>query len=539
MSRDVAVKILREELTDDDEARFERECRTLGSLSHHPNIVTVYGSGVTDEGRGYLVLEYCPGSVQDRIQADGPMPWRDAASVLAAVSDAVGFAHDQGVLHRDIKPHNILYSSFDTPQLADFGIARMDDEFQTGSGAFTGSLAFMAPEIFAGQPASAGGDVWSLAATGYSLVTGNPPFSRPDDEIVTAVIMRAQTDDPPPLASLGVPPAMEELLVSALARDPSQRISSAAELAAGFRALIGARAATDSGSQATAFGALPVPLMPLPGKPESGPVAAYAHTVAEYREPTDEFALPPPPPPPPPPPAQGGPATSGLAPTATPPAPPSGARGRAWVAAVVGVVVVAAVVVGAFAYFGSGSDEATTTTTAPDPDETTTPVSSSTTSSTSTSTIPPTRRVTLTGPVASSTAPSGIDSDGQPVTYDAANLVDGRSDTAWRTAGDGIDETLTVTAPGQRITRIGMIPGYDKVDPRDGSDRFVENRRVSMVRWTFADGTTVEQTFIDSPDLQLIDVDAKSGPVTAQILITTDAGGRDFVAVSEIVAEGY
>src|SRR5690606_761068 len=112
---------------------------------------------------------------------------------------------------------------------------------------------------------------------------------------------------------------------------------------------------------------------------------------------------------------------------------------------------------------------------------------------------------------------------------------DGRADTAWRTPGDGVGAAISIDLPaGLQIRRVGLIPGYAKTDPSDGADRFAENRRVTVVRWRFSDGTSIEQSFRDDRAMQVIDVVAPGGPVVVEILGSTAPGGRDFTAISEI-----
>ncbi|MET0909460.1 MAG: rod shape-determining protein MreC, partial [Ilumatobacteraceae bacterium] len=148
---------------------------------------------------------------------------------------------------------------------------------------------------------------------------------------------------------------------------------------------------------------------------------------------------------------------------------------------------------------------------------------------------------TLVDPTASSTAPDGVDGAGNPVSYSVDNTVDGDYETAWRTEGDGVGETLTYhfAAGSVYVTSVGLIPGYAKIDATDGTDRFLENRRIRAVRWTFDGGVVQQQDFADSRDLQTIDIPGVlTRTITIEILETTDHGGRDFTPVSEVQVEG-
>jgi hypothetical protein len=134
-----------------------------------------------------------------------------------------------------------------------------------------------------------------------------------------------------------------------------------------------------------------------------------------------------------------------------------------------------------------------------------------------------------------STAPAGFDSHNVPVTYDATNLVDRREDTAWRAVGDGTGQQVTIRLAGvSKVHRVGLLPGYAKRDPYDGTDRWPQNRRPVAVRWTFDDGTSVVQRLADRPVMQTIAVGTATTTVTMTLLAVTAPGDRDFTAVSEI-----
>ncbi len=141
---------------------------------------------------------------------------------------------------------------------------------------------------------------------------------------------------------------------------------------------------------------------------------------------------------------------------------------------------------------------------------------------------------------ATSVAPPGKDSRGQRITYEPEHLTDHNPSTAWRTPGNGLGQQLRLAFAGPvRVRRVGLIPGYAKIDPFDGTDRFMQNRIVRSVRYLFDDGTVVAAAFSPQPVLQFTDVDVLTGTVTVEIVLTSEHGGRDFTAVSDIEVFGF
>lgn len=221
--RTVALKVFAAALTSaSGAADFEREVNLHGRLSSHPSIVTIYWGGLTDDRRPYLVMELYPGGNATEWIARQASPVSEVLSVGIRIASALESAHRMGVVHRDVKPANILFSEFGRPGLTDFGLATLDEE--VGTQAFTPS--FVAPEILDGGAGSQQSDVYGLGATLFSLAAGHPPFSRPGDSIrdVVASTLRNPVDfrhfDPrwSPLV-----PALR----SALEREPSDRPDSA------------------------------------------------------------------------------------------------------------------------------------------------------------------------------------------------------------------------------------------------------------------------------------------------------------------------
>jgi YVTN family beta-propeller protein len=243
LDREVAIKVLAGVLDDRARARFARERRAIGRLSGHPNIVTVYQTGIAPDGRPYILMEYLSGgSLGDRLQK-GAMPWPEAVDVAIQLCSAVQAAHNEGVLHRDIKPQNVLIDRFGKSKLGDFGLAQLRDTTGTQSGTVVATVAHAAPEILEGEPATAASDVYSLASTLYALIAGRPAFVNPSDESILPMYARIAEQPVPNLRPSGVPDAVCAAIEVGMHKDPNQRIRSPAELG---RRLAGALAPNEA-----------------------------------------------------------------------------------------------------------------------------------------------------------------------------------------------------------------------------------------------------------------------------------------------------
>ena len=173
LGRSVAIKVMASDLDEDNRERFLREGYAMGGLSGHPNIVNILQVGVTESNRPYIVMPYhAAGSLAERIRRVGPIAWPDALRIGVKLCGALETAHRAGTLHRDIKPANVLVNDYGEPQLSDFGIARIAGGYETATGFFTGTIAYTAPEVLAGNPPTAASDVYSLGATIYALIAG-------------------------------------------------------------------------------------------------------------------------------------------------------------------------------------------------------------------------------------------------------------------------------------------------------------------------------------------------------------------------------
>ncbi|HYI18622.1 MAG TPA: protein kinase [Solirubrobacteraceae bacterium] len=230
LNRAVAVKVLAAHLSEDDSARqrFEREARTAAGLSSHPHVATIYDVG-EHEGKAYIVMELLPGgSLADRLKSGREIDDDTALRWLAESGSALDAAHEAGIVHRDVKPANMLLDAKDRLALGDFGIARVALESQiTQTGQVLGTAAYISPEQAMGEPATPASDRYALAVVAFELLTGAKPFSAEN----FAAQARAHVEDPPPTASAldrSLPKAVDRVLERGMAKDPADRWPSAA-----------------------------------------------------------------------------------------------------------------------------------------------------------------------------------------------------------------------------------------------------------------------------------------------------------------------
>ncbi|MGJ5832719.1 serine/threonine-protein kinase [Streptomyces ossamyceticus] len=229
VGREVALKVDSRVLSSArDRQRFLREVTAAGQLSGHPHVVPVYDAGVLADNRPYMVLELCPGgSLGDRLHRQGPLPLKEARDIGVGLADAVAAAHAAGVLHRDIKPGNVMVNRYGGVALTDFGLAAMPRpgrELSVTREALT--PAYAPPEAFHMAEPTPAGDLYSLAATVYALLRGRPPH-HPDDgtQLSLAELIVRHTWPYPDLP--GVPAVLNSALRYALAPDPRHRLSDA------------------------------------------------------------------------------------------------------------------------------------------------------------------------------------------------------------------------------------------------------------------------------------------------------------------------
>jgi ATP/maltotriose-dependent transcriptional regulator MalT len=233
LDRIVAVKVLTADLDNDNVERFIREQRAMGRLSGHPNIVNVLEVGATSSGRPFIVLQYAPyGSLDGLIRKRGPLDLSGALQLGVKVAGALETAHRAGILHRDVKPANILLTEYGEPQLTDFGIARMAGGFETSAGFIAGTPAFTAPEVLSGKAPTMASDLYGLGATLFCALTGHAAFERQSGESVVAQFLRISSSPVPDLGKVDIPDALSRAVERAMARDPAERPSSAGEFGA-------------------------------------------------------------------------------------------------------------------------------------------------------------------------------------------------------------------------------------------------------------------------------------------------------------------
>jgi len=239
LHRDVAVKVLRADLARDPGCylRFRREAQNAAALNH-PAIVAVYDTGQAETATGplpYIVMEYVNGvTLRDVVREDGPMDPAHAIEVIADACQALEFSHQHGIVHRDVKPANIMISKSGAVKVMDFGIARTLADTTGGNrltqtAAVIGTAAYLSPEQASGETVDARSDVYSLGCVLYEIITGEPPFV--GDSPVAVAYQHVRKDPAPPSQRRnGISPELDAVVLKALAKNPENRYRSAAEL---------------------------------------------------------------------------------------------------------------------------------------------------------------------------------------------------------------------------------------------------------------------------------------------------------------------
>jgi serine/threonine-protein kinase len=238
LHRDVAIKVLRADLARDPSfyLRFRREAQNAAALNH-PAIVAVYDTGEAETPNGplpYIVMEYVDGvTLRDIVHTEGPMPSKRAIEVIADACQALNFSHQHGIIHRDVKPANIMISKSGAVKVMDFGIARAlaDANSVTQTAAVIGTAQYLSPEQARGEKVDARSDVYSLGCVLYEILTGEPPFIG-DSPVAVAYQHVREDPTPPSQRHNNITPELDAVVLKALAKNPDNRYQSAAEMRA-------------------------------------------------------------------------------------------------------------------------------------------------------------------------------------------------------------------------------------------------------------------------------------------------------------------
>lgn len=237
LDRTVAIKVL-EGVERTDRERFVREQRAMGRLSGHPNIVQILQVGVLAGGRPYIAMPYhARDSLEAWVRCHGPLPWPDAFLIAIKLTGALQTAHALAILHRDVKPANILITDYGEPQLADFGIARVGGAFKTSTGNVAGSPAYTAPELLHGQAPAPASDIYGLGSTLFTLISGHAAFERRAGEGMVAQFIRITSVSVPDLRVQDFPRDVVTAIEHAMAKSPADRPPTATALGDELRAV--------------------------------------------------------------------------------------------------------------------------------------------------------------------------------------------------------------------------------------------------------------------------------------------------------------
>ena len=254
LGRRVAIKILSERYANDESfnERFRREAKSAASLSH-PNIVSIYDRGEAD-GIPYIAMEVIEGrSLKELILTRGPLPLATAIDYTHQILDALRFAHRNGIIHRDIKPHNILLGAENRAKVTDFGIARAGASQMTEVGSIMGTAQYLSPEQARGAPVTAASDLYSVGIVLYEMLTGQVPFSG-DSAIEIAMKHLNETPRPPSSLRPELTPELDQVVLRALAKNPEDRYQASEEFSADLdRVEAGIPIAPETSAAATAI----------------------------------------------------------------------------------------------------------------------------------------------------------------------------------------------------------------------------------------------------------------------------------------------
>ncbi|GEM_PF-1908020 len=489
---------------------FRREAVMLAKL-HHPNLPRVIDQ-FDEDGKYYLVMELINGHTlaKELLLAGGRLPVDVALRYVAQLCDVLSYLHSQDppIIYRDLKPSNVMITAGDTPQsrhvmLIDFGIARFYLQGKSNDTAVYVSTGYAPPEQYGQGQTDARTDIYALGVLLHHLLTGHDPISTP-----FAL---------PPLQELrpDVPQHVALAVSRATAMDREQRFADVES----FRQALFAPEVAPASQPPTVVLPTPVgaaqPAMPMWMWAAVAfvvvLVAVCAVTGWLFLGRTGSVAVSPT-------------AEAVVQPVVATPRPENTLLPSPTTEAVVAPIAIAT--------------EAPSPTWTPIPTETPAP-----------SATPRGASVLLTpsGARASRFAAAGVDAQLNTITYEPSNAVDGDRSTAWRVEGDGTEEWLEIqfSAP-VTIQSIGVIPGYDKVDPFDGTDRFFQNHVVRTARFEFPDAPSVRVSFSQSREMQFVELPNEVRTASFRIVIEStypappeSQGGRDFTPISEVQVRGW
>lgn len=303
IEREVAIKTLHPNLPDDVvvevRERFLREAKSAGRLNH-PNIVTIFDVGEED-GVAYMAMELLEGrSLQQILAGSARLAFETIADLVAQIADALDRAQQLGIVHRDVKPANIVISATGHAKLTDFGVAYVPASTMTQTGTMIGSPRYMSPEQVLGLPIDPRSDIFSLGAVLYEMLTGQAPFVQAGDTTIFPLINRIAAEPHPPVTQRdpSIPPAFEAILSKALAKKPDDRYQRAGDLANDLRKLRGSAHGdmaalvgdekTVTGLQAEQF--QDTVILPLSGQAETKPAPEAGGKAGEFVLDLDTFA---------------------------------------------------------------------------------------------------------------------------------------------------------------------------------------------------------------------------------------------------------
>ncbi len=235
LGRQVALKLLHHRFAEDQEfvERFRREASSAAGLSH-PNVVAVFDRGEWD-GTYYIAMEYLPGrSLKAVVREHGALSPQDATDIVVQILLATRFAHKRGIIHRDIKPHNVILDEEGRAKVTDFGIARAGASDMTLTGSIMGTAQYLSPEQAQGHAVSESSDLYAVGVVLYELLTGQVPFE--GESPVTVALKQVSVEPTPPSAlNPAVTPALEGVVMRSLAKDPAARFANADEFIAALQ----------------------------------------------------------------------------------------------------------------------------------------------------------------------------------------------------------------------------------------------------------------------------------------------------------------